>query len=196
MMKVAYKKLLGEITNISSGYPLRTSVSGLNSGDVSMIQLGDVNYDFGILWQHVHKVALPSESHKIRWLKEGDILFAARNSNNFAFALKSVPLNTVCVPHFFVLTVKDTSVIEPDFLAWQINQIPAQTYLKKSSGVSLVPNINRRLLENIVITMPSIEKQTSLMNMHRTFLKEKQILQKLIYNREQQINAIANDIII
>jgi hypothetical protein len=61
--------------------------------------------------------------------------------------------------------------------------------------VSLVPNINRSLIENLEITIPLIEQQTNVIKMHQDFIRETQLLQALIQNREQQVKAIAQDIL-
>ena len=194
MSKVAYKNKVVDIADIFSAFPLRTSVSTLGEGDTHMIQLKDIDYGIGVLWNQVVKIELSLKSNSIRWLQDGDILFAARNSNNFATTLKHTPNKTLCVPHFFVIRIKDKSAINSDFLSWQINQAPAQTYFKKSAGVSLVPNINRSLLENLEVVIPSIEQQENIVNMHHDMIGEKQVLQSLIHNREQQMKAIASNI--
>ena len=194
MDKVAYKKSLNELAEISSGYPLRTSIDVLEGGNVSMIQVKNVDYNLGIAWKDVVKVK--PTSAKIRFLAEGDILFAARNPNNFAIALKDIPFRTVCVPHFFIISLKDKSLLDSEFLAWQINQTPAQIYFKKYAGVSLVTNITREIVENLEITIPPMEKQKKVIEMHRTFIREKQVLKALIDNREQQMKAISQDIIL
>ena len=82
-------------------------------------------------------------------------------------------------------------VIVPDFLCWQLNQQPAQRYFKATAEGSMYLSIRRQVLENVPIKVLKFEKQKQLAAMHRCAVREQKVLQKLIENRQQQLEAIA-----
>ena len=99
------------------------------------------------------------------------------------------------MPHFFVIRVKNNRLILPEFLAWQINQVSAQAYIKKSSVGSTVTNIRKDVLENLNVTIPLLETQKLIVKMAKAAFAEKRLLQELIRNREQQMQALASTLI-
>ena len=52
-------------------------------------------------------------------------------------------------------------------------------------------SIRRQVLENVSIKVLKFEKQKQLAAMHRRGVREQKVLQKLIENRQQQLEAIA-----
>ncbi len=181
---------LTELANISAGYPLRKSASGLSAGDVHMIQLQHVDTDTNIDWNTVPKVELPSAREPV-WLTDQDVIFASRGTRTFAYPLRNTPEHTVCAPQFFVLSPVDRGVVLSEFLAWQINQRPAQEYLVKRSTTSTIANVRRRALEEMPIVVPPLGVQTSIVDFWHAARKERGALNRLIQNREKQLESLA-----
>ena len=96
----------------------------------------------------------------------------------------------VCSPHFFVLRVRGATV-EPRFLAWQINQAPAQEYLQREATGSHILNIRRGVIERLEIVIPSLAHQAAIVAFAEAATREKRLLSALIDNRQQQMNALA-----
>lgn len=190
----AKKILLKEAATVAAGFPLRVGADSLPAGNARLVQMRDVTGGAYIDWAKVPGVALPGKRPP-GWLKDGDILFAARGSNNYALALKNPPERTVCSPHFFVLRISDKANIVPAFLAWQINQKPNQDYLRQSATGSHIPNIRRSVLERLEIYIPSVYKQNVIAQLWDTALAERQVLDALMRNRIQQLDAAALDIL-
>lgn len=181
---------LKEITTISAGYPLRGSAEALESGNTSFVQLKNTGPE-GIDWESVSRLTLPGTKEP-KWLTPQDIIFSARGTRNFASALTDAPEMTVCSPHFFVLSIKDADKILPEFLAWQINQKPAQEYLKRSAvGTQAVSTIRRPALEALPVFVPPINEQKLIVKFYEAAKQEQAALQHLIANRTLQSDAIA-----
>jgi hypothetical protein len=181
---------LGHTAEIAAGYPLRTAADALDPGNVPFIQLRNVDPIEGIDWPSVTKVSLPSKREP-QWLTSGGIIFAARGSRNFAYALDGVPHQTVCAPQFFVITPRDQGAIDPAFLAWQINQRPAQEYIAQTATGSAMLNIRRKALEALPIVLPPIEQQRQIAELHRVAREERALLARLMKNRDKQMEALA-----
>ena len=184
---------LAEVATIAAGYPLRGSIDSLEEGDVPFVQMRNVNPIQGIDWESVAKVTLPTKREP-DWLIEGDVIFSARGAKNYAVTVKANPKTSVCSPHFFVLRALDRKTILPDFLAWQINQKPAQDYLQRSATGSNILNIRRSAIESLEIFVPPLYKQEKIIALWNTALKEQQTLKRLIENRNQHLEAIAVDL--
>jgi hypothetical protein len=81
--------------------------------------------------------------------------------------------------------------VTPEFICWQLNQLPAQHYFQTTAEGSLYLSIRRQILEYTPITLLPLGKQRQLTAMHRCAVKEQKVLQQLIENRQQQLDAIA-----
>jgi restriction endonuclease S subunit len=181
------RESLGDVAAISAGYPLRGSVDELTSGDVAIVQMRNVDAASGINWSDVQRISLPSKRPPA-FLAVGDIIFTTRGTRNFALALDTVEGHAVCSPHFFIIRVLDANRIAPSFLAWQINQRPAQEYFQREATGSHILNIRREVIENLPLALPPLERQRAIIALADA---ERAALAKLIENRNHQIEAIA-----
>lgn len=181
---------LRNLASIAAGYPLRGAVDDLNHGQVAIIQMRNVDAEAGVSWNQVQRVELPSR-RPAALLVAGDILFTTRGTRNFAMALDVVEGEAVCSPHFFVIRVCAANQIEPQFLAWQINQRPAQEYLQREATGSHILNIRREVIESLQIAVPPLATQRTIVALANTACAERTALTRLIDNRSQQLEAIA-----
>lgn len=154
-----------------------------------MLQMRNTSFDGGVDWGSAAKVELPAKRNP-NWLEDGDVIFVARGARNYAIALHSVPDKSVCSPHFFVLKVR--AECNPDFLAWQINQRPAQDYLKRSATGSNVLSIRREALEKLQIALPPLDQQKTIVKYFQAATAERSAFEKLIKNRNDEIEAVAH----
>lgn len=183
---------LGDIADIRSGHPFRGSIEPDINGDVHVVQVRDTNATGEIIMDEVITTTLTSKKHP-DWLKSGDILFVAKGAKHYSALVEDLPKQTVCSPHFFLVRIKPAlkALLTPEFICWQLNQLPAQRYFQTTAEGSLYLSVRRQTLEYVPITMLPIEKQRQLTAMHRCAVKERKVLQQLIDNRQQQLEAIA-----
>lgn len=192
MSNEAYQSVkLGDAVKVASGYPIRGALEGLEPGDVNLVQLKHMSLDRDVDWTKVTPtIALPSKRDPV-WLNDNDVLFASRGTRTLAYPLSNTPERTVCAPQFFVLSVETVSRLSPEFLAWQINQRPAQEYFQRNATGSIIQNIRRDVLENLPITIPPIREQRLIVEFWRAAQRERATLQQLIENRNNQLEALA-----
>ncbi len=184
-----FHKGLRDIAAISAGHPFRGAIDDLPPGNIGVIQMRNVG-DNGIDWQSLTFVELPSKRMPAI-LAPGDVIFTTRGTRNVALALSVVPAPVVCSPHFFVLRVKDLVRMNPGFLAWQLNQRPAQEHFQREATGSYILNITRAAIEGLTIIVPPMERQLQILTFDQDARAERALLTKLIENRNQQIEAIA-----
>jgi hypothetical protein len=185
----AEKRTLAEAAEISAGHPLRSAVDDFPPGDTGVIQMRNVDPETGVDWASVSRVELPP-ARRIEFLNPGDVIFSTRGARTYAVALGAAPFPAVCSPHFFVLRIRGPAV-EPRFLAWQINQAPAQEYLQREATGSHILNIRREVIERLEIVIPSLARQAAIVAFAEDVTREKRLLSALIENRQQQMNALA-----
>ncbi len=183
--------LLKTLVDVRAGHPFRGSVPTADDGNARVIQMRDVSPDGHIAWAQLPRTGLPPTAD---WLHDGDVLFAARGGRNYAVCLSGVPPQTVCSQYFFVLRCKAPSVL-PDYLAWTINRAPCQRYLASNAEGTDQLSIRRGVLEDMPIALPSLEQQHQLVALASAARQERRCLEALIQNREQQLDAIAHDLL-
>jgi hypothetical protein len=180
---------LKHFADVRAGHPFRGSVPEAKGGTVPAIQMRDVSPSRGVDWAGVVRTTLEGRKEP-DWLQPGDILFVARGTRNFAVCLDDVPAAAVCSQYFFLVRVRDTHALLPKFLAWQINQLPAQRYLGKNAEGTDQLSIRRGVLEALPIAVPPMEQQHRLMALANAARHERDLLENLILNREQQLQAL------
>lgn len=189
MSHQAKKSVLAEVARVTAGHPLRSGVDELPVGQIGVIQMRNVDPVAGVDWASVSRVELPP-ARRVELLGAGDVIFSTRGVRTYAVALDPPPFQTVCSPHFFVIRPRD-GLLHPRFLAWQINQLPAQEYLQREATGSHILNIRREVIERLEIVIPSRARQEAIVAFAEQAAREKHLLAGLIENRQQQMNALA-----
>jgi len=180
---------LGDVADIAAGHPLRSAVDELPAGEIAVVQMRNVDPDGGVDWSGLRAVELPP-ARKTELLRPGDVIFSTRGTRNYAVALNDVPRPAVCSPHFFVIRVRAPD-IDPGFLAWQINQAPAQEYFQREATGSHILNIRREVIERLEVVRPPLAQQAAIAALADAVRHEKHVLSALIDLRQRQMDALA-----
>lgn len=178
---------------ISAGYPFRGSIDGLPQGNCGVIQMANIDVEGAIDWESITRVTLPS-TRSVDYLQPGDVILSTRGTRNLAVALEEPPFPTVCSPQFFVLRVNRPDGLLPSFLAWQINQRPAQEYFHREATGSYILNIRREVVESLPLAVPPLQHQRRIVDLAAAAREEREVLARLINIRNQQMEAIAMDL--
>ena len=184
---------LQDIAETRLGYSFRAAVTNAPDGDVAVVQIKNVHPQRGIDWSALANTSLTGRK-KPDWLQPGDVLFAARGSRNIAVCVGEVPGKAVCAPQFYLVRIRDSAVL-PEYLAWYINEAPAQRYLAQSAEGTLVTSIRRAVLEALPVPVPGVERQQIIAHLATAARHEKLLTEQLIRNREQQLRLVAHGLI-
>ncbi len=153
-----------------------------------MAQLKNVDDTFGLMAEKLVSVTIDKPPEEL-FLRKGDVLFKSKSMNHVASTIEQDPDGPV-VPtsHFFIIrpTTKD---ILPAYLAWFINQPPAQQYFETVSAGSAIPFVNKKALGKLEIPVPSLRVQEEAIEMYGLFLQEKGLMIKLMNNRESLVTG-------
>lgn len=189
--------LLHEIADIYPGYPFRGSLPINPDGEVFVVQFRNVivnnplNCPGG---EGLDRVDLTGRKPS-KYLEPDDVIFMAKSTRNHALAIETVPLNTICSPHFFHIRLKKTApAILGTFIAWQINHTDAQRYFASCGQGSAARMISKSQLGELPVYVPSIEKQKALVGLSYAAAQEAELLARLIENKQRMIDAIGHQV--
>jgi hypothetical protein len=175
------------------GYPFRGAVKEVPSGRVAVVQIKNVDPEQGVDWHALVRTELTGRKRP-DWLRSGDVLFAARGNRNVAVLVDQPPDNAVCAPQFYLLRINSGHVL-PEYLAWYLNQAPAQRYFALSAEGTFITSIRRAVLEALPIPVPSMERQHLIARLSDAVARERRLTEQLLRNREQQLRLVATGLI-
>ena len=182
---------LADLSTINPGYPFRGIIKENPNGEVVVVQIKNIDTETGLDWENLVRTRLTGR-RKPNWLRKGDILFTAHGNRNVAACLDEVDINAVCSPHLFLIRLREGVQVLPAFVAWQINQVPAQQYLSVSATGSFITSIRRQVLENLPVSVPDIKTQKAIVALHEVAVREKRLLLDMIKNRNRQVRALTS----
>jgi restriction endonuclease S subunit len=159
------------------------------------LAMGEVVYlqskyfdDQGNLLAKLHPDLSREEISTKHVLRDGDVLFAAKGTKNFAAVYEEHNLPAVASTSFFVIRLFDSKVL-PDYLCWFINNQNTQSSLKAQAMGTSIPSISKVVLEELEIPVPSLEKQKSVVAISKLRWHEKNIHAKLESLRDKKIQT-------
>ncbi len=127
-----------------------------------------------------------SEKHL---LQNGDIIFAAKGTKNFAALYESKNLPAVASTSFFVIRLNEDfqDKILPEYLTWYLNRTSSQNYLKSQAVGSSIASISKSVLEELELSIPDLNTQRAILNITHLRNSEKNLKLLIETLREKQI---------
>lgn len=144
---------ISHIVNIQTGFFAKPE----ENGDVVYLQAKHFDEN-GNLQAELYRDIKSDKITSRHMLKVGDVLFAAKGTKNFAAVFEKHNLPAVASTSFFVLRIAEPNVL-PEYLAWFLNHPTTQVLLKNKARGTSIPSIRKTDLDEMEITIPSIEKQ-------------------------------------
>ena len=184
---------LQNIALIRSGYHFKESIENDLQGAIQFIQLKDIDeynkIDFRNLLRNKLDNVKPNQ-----YIQQGDILFKNRGKNFTAAFIDVLVNNTIATSHFFIIKVENKNVI-PEYLAFVLNDEPIQKLLKIGTGGTSIQTLNKKFLENIEITIPSIDIQNKIIKLNNLVEQEQKLLKRKIVLRKLLIDLQLRNVI-
>lgn len=122
-------------------------------------------------------------------LNDGDVLFAAKGTNNFAVQYENKNGNCVASSTFLVIRFKEEfrKIVFPKYLCWYINHSKTQEWIKAKARGSSIPSVSKMDLQELELIIPPIEKQKAIVKIDSLQKKEQSIMRKIQLLKEQYI---------
>lgn len=164
--------ILNSISSIRTGVYLQPLVKG----DARYLQIKDFNSRGEFTGGPVAEIQMEIKLER-HLLKQGDILFAAKGSKNFAAVISELAKPSIASSAFFV--IRQSSGYLPEFLAWYINNDRVQKKLKSEAKGSAIYSIPIGALEALEITLPDIKTQELIVQIDKLRSREKELSYEL-----------------
>lgn len=175
------KTLIKDITNIQTGVFARP----LDKGELVYLQSKHFDEN-GKLLGELHADLFGNGISEKHLLKDGDVLFSAKGTKNFAAVYENQNPAAVASTSFFVLRPAKNKIL-PEYLSWFLNHPETQKFLKDKARGTAIPSIRKTELEDLEISIPSIEKQRTVIQLSALMRKENEIRMKILHKRKQLI---------
>lgn len=187
---------LGEMIRVKAGYPWRGAIPVVNDGSVIAIQAKDISEIGEVILTDCVRTEL-SGKRDADWLRQGDVLLINKGSRSTAAYIECDLPDTTCPSSLYLLQAKPNwhNRLNMQFIAWQLNQPPLQTYLKRSAEGTLQVSLRRQVVEEAVLAIPDLHTQNLIAKLYVAAQQEHNTLTRMIENRKMQLSAIATHLL-
>lgn len=179
---------LSDISDIRVGTLFKKGVVDGEEG-IPVIQIRDVSQGSNIAWSEVPRVKfdVPPKNY----LKNGDILFLAKGIENHAIVMKGLKEPVIATSHF--IYIKPNSNVDSEFLALQLNSKRSEEFFKQHFRGSHKKHITKGDLSTLVIALPSLEIQRTVVNIAEDYEQTQKAFDKLNLLTEDLVDAITQE---
>ena len=123
-------------------------------------------------------------------VSQGDVLFLSRGQRTYAVPVLQALENTVASYYFYILR-PDADHVDPEYLAWFINQPTAQACLERLQRGSHIKIIPKSAFEELEVVLPPLATQRAIVELERLRQREVYIMSRLVQARKRLINGLA-----
>jgi len=123
-------------------------------------------------------------------VSQGDVLFLSRGQRTYAVPVLQALENTVASYYFYILR-PDADHVDPEYLAWFINQPTAQACLERLQRGSHIKIIPKSAFEELEVVLPPLATQRAIVELERLRQKEAYTMSRLVQARKRLIHALA-----
>ena len=176
---------LEKLVEIQSGYQSRGKIIESLNGSYHLLQAKDI-VEGTPCWNST--ITFTPELNPDRYkIGNNDILFIARGYENHAY-LAIDPLDNVLASNtFYIIRPKE---IQSGFLAWWLNQEPAQSYFAQFQVKMGYAYMSKKNLAKLEVPVPSLEIQAKISQTLKLWDHEQQLISKITALKKSVINSI------
>lgn len=171
---------LPQLCDIQSGFTVRGRLETTETGTTRVIQLRDTGAgELSFNRLSFADLGPVDERYDAR---EGDILFRTRFEPNVAVCLTQFPGTAVVTSPLLILRTRSLEA-DPRYIAWWINQPPAQTEIDRSARGTNMRMIPRQALDDLIVPLPDLETQRRIVEVDALSTEEERLLHALAEKR-------------
>jgi hypothetical protein len=178
-------KFLADLVNIQPGYQARGKIMESHTGSHRLLQSKDIIEDL-INWET--PLSFDPELHPDRYrISHNDILFIARGYENRAYLAIDPPNNILASNTFYIIKPLK---IQPRFLAWWLNQKPAQAYFAQFQVKMGYAYMSKRNLAKLEVPIPSKKTQETMAEVLRLWDREQTLTSEIKGRKESIMTSV------
>jgi restriction endonuclease S subunit len=146
-------------------------------------------YENGILKSSLYPDLKSDSISEKHLLQNGDIIFAAKGTKNFAALYESKNKPAVASTSFFVIRLNEDfqAKVLPEYLTWYLNSASSQNYLKSQAVGSSIVSISKPVIDELELSIPDLDTQTAILRITHLRNEKRKLLQQIEMLREKQI---------
>ncbi|MFN3688789.1 restriction endonuclease subunit S [Salinarimonas sp.] len=180
---------LADACTIHTGYTARGRLEPAAAGGVLAIQLRDISPEGIVDPERLTRVQLDGLAERY-FVRTGDVVFRSRGERNTASALdERLQEPALAVLPLMVLRPK-RDVVTPEYLAWAINQPPAQRHFDSAARGTNIRMIPRSSLDDLELDVPDIETQGKIVVVDALAERERELTQLAADTRRKMISLL------
>ena len=180
---------LADACTIHTGYTARGRLEPTAAGGVLAIQLRDISAEGAVDPRRLTRVHLDALADRY-FVRAGDVLFRSRGERNMASALdERLREPALALLPLMVLRPKP-DVVVPAYLAWAINQPPAQRHFDAAARGTNIRMIPRSSLDDLELDVPDIETQRTIVAIDALAEQERALSRLAAETRRKMISLI------
>lgn len=180
---------LADACTIHTGYTARGRLEPAAAGGVLAIQLRDISPEGLVDPDRLTRVQLDGLADRY-FVRTGDVVFRSRGERNTASALdERLQEPALAVLPLMVLRPK-RDVVTPEYLAWAINQPPAQRHFDSTARGTNIRMIPRSSLDDLELDVPDIELQEKIVVVDALAERERELTQLAANTRRKMMSLI------
>jgi len=183
---------LADVCAIHTGYTARGRLEPALAGGVLAIQLRDTSPEGLVDPERLTRVQLDGLADRY-FVRAGDVLFRSRGERNTAAALDE----RFCEPALAILPLlvlrPDRAVVTPEYLAWAINQSPAQRHFDMAARGTNIRMIPRSSLDDLEIDIPDLDTQRKIVAIDALAERERALSQHAAETRRKMMSLLLVD---
>lgn len=168
---------LEEIANIQPGYPFREGIEPADDGRLRVIQIKDIGPRGEVEPEGIVRVATDGIKPNF-FVQPGDVLFTTRGTSRRAASVGDGFNDTIFVAQIFAVRNLAEHVL-PEYLAWYLNQHPAQEHFDTYTSGTTIQNVRKDVLAALAVDVPPIDTQLLVLNIAGLRRRESELRQTL-----------------
>jgi len=130
------------------------------------------------VYHPAHQVRIaPGRGTALYEVHRGDVLFMSRGTQNRAWVVESVPEPSIAPVSFYIL--RPRAGVDGGYLAWYLNQSPAQAEIGKLRTGAGTPLVQREGFQNIEVALPPLDVQREIAALGVLLARERDLRERL-----------------
>jgi restriction endonuclease S subunit len=180
---------LGNVADVSTGYPFRKKVEPEEGGDVVLVQLKDMDGAEGVSGAGTITLRNDGGKYERYLLHEGDLLFQSRGSRH-PVAVVSAGIRGIAASGLHTIRPHRGRVL-PEYLAWWLNHPVSQdTLISKVARGQYIPFVSKADLLAFLVPVPSLAVQERIVAVDRLHRQERALRKRLETLTEQLVDDV------
>lgn len=180
---------LGDIAEVQIGYQFRGEVQPEEDGQYRYVQSKDIDDLLHISEKDIVRVNAADADERFK-IETSDVLFASRGRHNYAVPITH-PMPDTLASNVFYIVRRFNPHIMPRYLAWYLNQEPAQSYFRTVSRGSNTLMVPKSELKKLELPVPSLETQHKIIQFQMLADKERELLASIKSQQSRVMKALA-----